>query len=78
MLLRLRKLFFQNSIAAPLRNAIHIGMEQYVGTTSGNRRLDDFEFLNVSATSMIGDLIWWMRALGAARQEQPMRHEQVE
>ncbi len=62
---------------APLRNAVHIGMEQYLATTSGNRRLEDFEFLNVSATSMIGDLIWWMRALGAARHEQPMRHEPV-
>lgn len=62
---------------APLRNAVHIGMEQYLATTSGKRRLEDFEFLNVSATSMIGDLIWWARALEAARHEQPMRHEPV-
>jgi NAD(P)H-dependent FMN reductase len=62
---------------APLRNAVHIGMEQYLATTSGDRRLDDFEFLNVSATSMIQDLIWWTRALGTAREGAAMHREQV-
>lgn len=62
---------------APLRNAVHIGMEQYLAIASGDRRLDDFEFLNVSATSMIRDLIWWTRALGTARQEEATRREQV-
>lgn len=61
---------------APLRNAVHIGMEQYLATASGDRRLDDFEFLNASATSMIQDLIWWTRALGAARQGAATRQEQ--
>ncbi len=43
-------------------------MEQYLVTASGERRLDDFEFLNVSATSMIQDLIWWTQALMTARE----------
>jgi NAD(P)H-dependent FMN reductase len=62
---------------APLRNAVHIGMEQYLATTSGDRRLDDFEFLNASATSMIQDLIWWTRALGAAREGAATHREQA-
>lgn len=62
---------------APLRNAVHIGMEQYLATTSGDRPLDEFEFLNVSATSMIQDLIWWTRALGVARERSATRREQV-
>jgi len=52
---------------APLRNAVHVGMEQYLATANGDRQLGEIDFLNVSATSMIQELIWWTRALRAAR-----------
>ncbi len=61
----------------PLRNAVHIGMEQYLAVASGNRGLEEFDFLAASATSMIQDLVWWTRALRAARQGEAGRHEQA-
>lgn len=52
---------------APLRNAVHIAMEQYLAVLNGERQIEDFEFLNTSATSMLRDLSWWSRALRRAR-----------
>lgn len=54
---------------APLRNAVHIDMEQYLTVLNGERQIEDFEFLNTSATSMLRDLSWWSRALRSARNE---------
>lgn len=54
---------------APLRNAVHIAMEQYLAVLNGERQIEDFEFLNTSATSMLRDLSWWSRALRRARNE---------
>lgn len=52
---------------APLRNAVHIAMEQYLAVLNGERQIEDFEFLNTSATSMLRDLSWWSCALRRAR-----------
>jgi NAD(P)H-dependent FMN reductase len=54
---------------APLRNAVHIAMEQYLAVLNGERQIEDFEFLNTSAKSMLRDLSWWSRALRSARNE---------
>lgn len=54
---------------APLRNAVHIGMEQYLVIAKGERQVEEFDFLNASAELMIDDVIWWARALFAARRD---------
>jgi len=54
---------------APLRNAVHIAMEQYLAVLNGERQIEDFEFLNTSAKSMLRDLSWWSGALRSARNE---------
>ncbi|MDW6023337.1 NAD(P)H-dependent oxidoreductase [Mesorhizobium sp. BAC0120] len=54
---------------APLRNAVHIAMEQYLAVLNAERQIEDFHFLNTSALSMLRDLSWWARALHVARND---------
>ena len=54
---------------APLRPAVHIGLEPYLAIADGRKSCADFDFLETSATAMIEDLGWWVRALHAARQD---------
>jgi NAD(P)H-dependent FMN reductase len=53
---------------APLRNAVHIGIEPYIAVTNDNARLGDFDFLHERARLMLDELAWWTRALLSARQ----------
>lgn len=55
--------------AAPLRNAVHIGMVEFGGMLMHGKTFDDFPHLAESATPMLDDLIWWTNALKDARQE---------
>ncbi|MCB1490790.1 MAG: NAD(P)H-dependent oxidoreductase [Rhodobiaceae bacterium] len=52
---------------APLRNAVHIGMEPYMAVAKGEKTLADFDFLANGANTMLDDLAWWGKALKAAR-----------
>lgn len=51
----------------PLRNAVHIAMDQYLAIANGEKQVGDFDFLNASAVSMIEDLVWWGQTLAGAR-----------
>jgi NAD(P)H-dependent FMN reductase len=53
---------------APIRAAVHIGMEAYLGVVRQRNRLDDFGFLKEGALQMLDELAWWVHALKAARQ----------
>ena len=48
---------------APLRTAVHIAMEQYLAIANSEKRIGDFDYLNITAISMIDDLVWWADAL---------------
>jgi NAD(P)H-dependent FMN reductase len=53
---------------APLKHAVHIGMEPFVGVLLQGKRLDDYEHLIKARTAMFDDLVWWGRALRSARE----------
>lgn len=52
---------------APIRSAVHIGIEPFLGVLQQNRTLDSYEYLNQSRTAMFDQLVWWAKALKAAR-----------
>jgi NAD(P)H-dependent FMN reductase len=53
---------------APLRNATHIGMEQYLAVSQRQAALNDFDFLNERATTMLDELAWWAKVLREGRE----------
>lgn len=52
---------------APVRNAVHIGMVEFVGVLQQGKSFDDFPHLGQSATALLDDIAWWARALRQAR-----------
>ena len=52
---------------APLRSAVHIGMDAFVGAANGSRQLADYDFLTTSANAMLDELSWWTHTLRAGR-----------
>lgn len=54
---------------APVRNAVHIGMADFMGLLMQGRQFSDFAHLEKAATAMFDDLAWWTNALRRARTE---------
>lgn len=52
---------------APIRNAVHIGMMEFMGILQQGKGFDDYPHLAQSATGLLDDLAWWATALKAAR-----------
>ena len=52
---------------APLRHAVHVGREEFVGMLMQGKSFDDYPFLGQTAETMLEDLIWWARTLRAGR-----------
>lgn len=52
---------------APIKLAVHIGLEPYMGVLVHGKSLDDYPFLAQSRTATLDQLVWWSRALRAAR-----------
>lgn len=52
---------------APLRNAVHISREQFVGMLLEGKSFADFPMLDQAADAMLSELVWWAEALRAAR-----------
>lgn len=52
---------------APTRNAVHIGIEPYLGVLQQGKSFNDYEFLTQSAQTMLDDLSWWASTLKAGR-----------
>lgn len=52
---------------APTRNAVHIGMEPYLGVTQQGKSLADYDYLNRTAEAMLDELAWWTHTLKAGR-----------
>jgi NAD(P)H-dependent FMN reductase len=54
--------------AAPLRNAVHIGLAEFVGMLQQGKDFADYPYLAQSADAALSDLIWWSNALKSARE----------
>jgi NAD(P)H-dependent FMN reductase len=52
---------------APVKAAVHIGLEPLLGVLQGGRTLDSYEYLNQSRTALFDQIAWWAAALKAAR-----------
>ncbi|MDB5873728.1 MAG: NADPH-dependent reductase [Ramlibacter sp.] len=52
---------------APVRNAVHIGMIEFLGVWQQGKSFDDYPHLAQAATAMLDDLAWWTTALKNAR-----------
>jgi NAD(P)H-dependent FMN reductase len=54
---------------APLRDAVHINMTEYLGVLKDGKSFDDYPYLTQTANTMLDELEWWTIALKAARSE---------
>lgn len=52
---------------APIQKAVHIGLEPFIGVIREGRTLASYEHLNAARTAMFNQLVWWAKALKAAR-----------
>ena len=55
---------------APIKQAVHIGLEPFIGVLDQGKSLDDYPFLGQSRTAMLDQLVWWANGLKVARTEQ--------
>ncbi|TIO07285.1 NADPH-dependent FMN reductase [Mesorhizobium sp.] len=60
---------------APVKSAVHISWADFLAVRQGEKKLDEIEHLNQSATALINDIAWWARALKAARQADAINEE---
>lgn len=51
-----------------VRNAVHLGMVEFLGIWQQGKTFEDFPHLGQAATGLLDDLAWWAKALKAARQ----------
>ena len=52
---------------APVKSAVHIGWADYLPVAQGQKKLEDLDHLNQAATALLDDVVWWAKALKAAR-----------
>ena len=52
---------------APVRNAVHVGMMEYLGIARQGKSFDDFPHLAQAATGLLDDIAWWSKTLKTAR-----------
>ena len=52
---------------APLKIAIHIGLEPFLGILMQGKKLDDYPYFAPARAAMFDQLVWWARALANAR-----------
>lgn len=53
---------------APVRNAVHLGMVEFLGIWQQGKTFDDFPHLAQAAGAMLDDIAWWATALKTARE----------
>ena len=51
----------------PLKKAVHIGLEPFLGVLMQGKALDDYPYLPPARTAMFEQLVWYARALATAR-----------
>lgn len=52
---------------APVRNAVHVGMVEFLGIAQQGKRFEDFPHLAQAAKGLLDDIAWWATALKTAR-----------
>ncbi len=50
-----------------VRNAVHVGMVEFLGIWQQGKTFDDFPHLAQSATGLLDELAWWAKTLKSAR-----------
>jgi NAD(P)H-dependent FMN reductase len=65
---QLRQILIELKVA-PLRDAVHINMTEYLGVLKDGKNFDDYPYLTQTANTMLNELEWWTIALKAARSE---------
>ena len=53
---------------APVRNAVHIGMVEFMGLWQQGKTFEDYPHLEQAAVAMLDDFAWWARTLKTARE----------
>lgn len=53
---------------APVRNAVHIGMAEFMGIWREGKAFADYPHLAQSASGLLDDMAWWAKALKTARE----------
>lgn len=53
---------------APIKHAVHIGMEPFIEVLFKGKQLDDYDHLLTARRAMFDELVWWARALRSARE----------
>jgi NAD(P)H-dependent FMN reductase len=53
---------------APLRDAVHIGLAEFMGILQQGKTFDDYPYLAKSAEGMFEELGWWAPVLKAGRE----------
>jgi NAD(P)H-dependent FMN reductase len=51
----------------PIKQAVHIGLEPFIGVLMQGKSLDDYQYLDKARTAMLDRLVWWANALKTAR-----------
>jgi NAD(P)H-dependent FMN reductase len=54
--------------AAPLRNAVHVGLAEFLGMLQQGKTFADYPYLEQSARVLLDDLQWWTSTLKAGRE----------
>lgn len=53
---------------APVRNAVHLGMVEFLGIWQQGKTFEDFPHLAQAANALLDDIAWWATALKSARE----------
>ena len=53
---------------APVRNAVHMGMVEFLGVWQQGKSFEDYPHLAQSAKGLLDDIAWWAKALKTARE----------
>lgn len=56
---------------APVRAALHLQGADFMAVSKGQKTLAELGYMEPLAQSMFDDLMWWTRALKAAREQRP-------
>jgi NAD(P)H-dependent FMN reductase len=54
---------------APVRNAVHVGMAEFLGMLQQGKTFADYPYLGSSATALLDDLLWWTETLKRGREK---------
>lgn len=62
---------------APMKSAVHVGMEPFLGMLQDGKDFSDYDHLGQTAVTMLDELIWWTKVLKTGRDEAAAREQQA-